>query len=105
MGLPERALWEEAMGMDADTIGRIRPALTEYLHVCDGCFGRIAARRHLDTYVEGQLSDLPRKSVEPMADAAGTPPPQANTASIARYRPGSEEPTHLSVELFVALSY
>jgi SRSO17 transposase len=60
--------------MDADTILRIRPALTEYLHTFDDCFGRITARRHLDTYVEGQLSDLPRKSVEPMADAAGTPP-------------------------------
>lgn len=74
MGLPERELWKEAMGMDADTILRMKPALTEYLHVFDGCFGRITARRHLDTYVEGQLSDLPRKSVEPIADAAGTPP-------------------------------
>jgi SRSO17 transposase len=60
--------------MDADTILRIKPALTEYLHIFDGCFGRITARRHLDTYVQGQLSDLPRKSIEPMADAAGTPP-------------------------------
>jgi SRSO17 transposase len=48
--------------------------LTRYLHEFDGCFGRITARRHLDTYVQGQLSDLERKSVEPMADAAGTPP-------------------------------
>ena len=60
--------------MDADTILRIKPALTEYLHKFDGCFGRITARRHLDTYIRGQLSDLPRKSIEPMADAAGTPP-------------------------------
>jgi SRSO17 transposase len=28
----------------------------------------------LDTYVEGQLGPLPRKSIEPMADAAGVPP-------------------------------
>jgi SRSO17 transposase len=60
--------------MDAETILRIKPALTEYLHTFDDCFGRITARRHLDTYVQGQLSDLPRKSIEPMADAAGTPP-------------------------------
>lgn len=60
--------------MDADTILRIKPALTEYLHTFDDCFGRVAVRQHLDTYVEGQLSDLPRKSVEPMADAAGIPP-------------------------------
>jgi SRSO17 transposase len=60
--------------MDADTILRIRPELTEFLHEFDGCFGRADTRRHLDTYVGGQLSDLARKSVEPIADAAGTPP-------------------------------
>ena len=60
--------------MDADTILRIRPALTHYLKEFDDCFGRVTTRRHLDTYVEGQLSDLERKSVEPMADAAGTAP-------------------------------
>ena len=60
--------------MDADTVLRIKPALTQYLHDFDGCFGRITARRHLDTYVQGQVSDLPRKSIEPMADAAGVPP-------------------------------
>jgi len=47
--------------MDTDTILRMKPALTEYLHVFDGCFGRITARRHLDTYVEGQLSEQPGK--------------------------------------------
>lgn len=60
--------------MDADTILRIKPALTQYLHEFDDCYGRVTARRHLDTYVQGQLSDLPRKSVEPIADAAGIPP-------------------------------
>jgi SRSO17 transposase len=60
--------------MDADTILAIRPALTEFLHEFDGCLGRQSNRRHLATYVEGQLSDLDRKSVEPIADAAGVPP-------------------------------
>ena len=60
--------------MDAETILEIKPALTEYLHEFDGCFGRITARQHLDTYVQGQLSDLQRKSIEPMAHASGTPP-------------------------------
>jgi len=60
--------------MDADTILRIRPMLTEYLHEFDGCMGRVTNRRHLETYVSGQLSDLERKSVEPIADAAGVPP-------------------------------
>ena len=60
--------------MDAETILRIKPALTWYLHEFDGCFGRCTTRRHLDTYVQGQLSSLERKSVEPIAHAAGTPP-------------------------------
>lgn len=60
--------------MDAETILEIKSALTKYLHQFDPCFGRITSRRHLDTYVQGQLGDLQRKSVEPMADAAGIPP-------------------------------
>jgi SRSO17 transposase len=60
--------------MDADTILRIRPELTRFLHEFDDCFARADTRRHLDTYVGGQLSGLARKSVEPIADAAGTPP-------------------------------
>jgi SRSO17 transposase len=60
--------------MDADTIMRIKPELTAFLHQFDDCFGRVTTRRYLDLYVEGQLSDLPRKSIEPMADAAGEPP-------------------------------
>jgi len=59
--------------MDADTVLRIRPASTDYLKEFDDCFVRVTTRRHLNTYVEGQLSDLRRKSVEPIADAAGTP--------------------------------
>jgi len=60
--------------MDADTILRIRPMLTAYLHEFDGCVGRVTNRSHLETYVSGQLGDLERKSVEPIADAAGVPP-------------------------------
>ena len=60
--------------MDADTILGLKPALTGYLHEFDGCFGRSQTRGHLVTYVEGQLSDLARKSVEPIADAAEMPP-------------------------------
>jgi len=60
--------------MDANTILRIKPALTEYLHQFNGCMGRVTNRHHLQTYVAGQLSDLQRKSIEPMADAAGQSP-------------------------------
>jgi SRSO17 transposase len=60
--------------MDAETIMAIRPALTQYLHEFDACMGRASNRVHMETYVSGQLGDLDRKSVEPIADAAGVPP-------------------------------
>jgi SRSO17 transposase len=59
--------------MDAETILEIKPALTAYLHEFDGCFANVRSQRHLATYVAGQLSNLQRKSIEPMADAAGMP--------------------------------
>ncbi len=60
--------------MDARTILKIKPELTRFLKQFDGCFGRVTTRRYLDLYVEGQLSNLPRKSIEPMADAFSEPP-------------------------------
>jgi SRSO17 transposase len=60
--------------MDADTIMMLKPALTQFLREFDGHFGRVTTRDYLDIYVAGQLSDLDRKSVEPIADAAGVPP-------------------------------
>ena len=60
--------------MDAATILELKPTLTTFLHAFDGCFGRRTTRRYLNVYVTGELSDLDRKSVEPMADAAGVPP-------------------------------
>ena len=60
--------------MDAETVLRIKPTLTRFLQEFEPCMGRVTNRRHLATYVAGQLGDLPRKSIEPMADAAGVPP-------------------------------
>jgi SRSO17 transposase len=60
--------------MDAKTIVKLKPELTHFLHRFDGFFGRVTTRRYLDLYVEGQLGPLPRKSLEPMADAFGVPP-------------------------------
>ena len=57
--------------MDVQTILEIKPALTGFLRGFDHCMGRGTNRRHLQTYVSGQLSDLDRKSIEPIADAAG----------------------------------
>lgn len=60
--------------MDAARIRRLGPMLDRYLSQFDDCFGRASTRGHLSVYVRGQLSDLPRKSVEPMALAGGVPP-------------------------------
>jgi SRSO17 transposase len=60
--------------MDAKQIRSLRPELKRYLRQFDDCFGNCATRAHLPVYVCGQLSDLPRKSVEPIALAAGMPP-------------------------------
>ena len=60
--------------MDAKRIGRLEPELVAYLREFDDCFGRVEPGRHLRTYVSGQLSDLHRKSIEPIADAAGIKP-------------------------------
>ena len=60
--------------MDAKQIRRLEPELGVYLREFDDCFGRVEPTRHLRAYVSGQLSDLHRKSIEPIADAAGIKP-------------------------------
>jgi SRSO17 transposase len=60
--------------MDADEIRQLKPMLSRFLRQFDGCFARPETRAHLPVYVEGQLSDLPRKSVEPMAVQLGVAP-------------------------------
>jgi SRSO17 transposase len=60
--------------MDARQIQQLRPMLNKFLRQFDDCFGRSEPVEHLCTYVTGQLSDLPRKSLEPIADAAGERP-------------------------------
>lgn len=63
----------EVIDMNAKTIMKIKPALNRFLSQFDNCFGRISTRRYVPVYIQGQLSNLPRKSIEPMADAAGVP--------------------------------
>jgi SRSO17 transposase len=67
-------VWGGGAGMDAAWIDRLEPHLHQYLGNFADCFGRSDTRGHLPVYVRGQLSDLPRKSVEPIALAAGVPP-------------------------------
>jgi len=58
--------------MTAEQIAALGPAFTAFTHSFSGCFPRSDTRRHLATYGRGLLSDLPRKSVEPIALAGGT---------------------------------
>ena len=60
--------------MTEQQILSLGPALGGYLREFADCFSHPNTRSHLKEYVEGQLSDLPRKSVEPMAYRAGVPP-------------------------------
>src|SRR3972149_8091313 len=59
--------------MTAKQITALGPAFTAFTHSFSGCFPRCETRRHLATYGRGLLSDLPRKSVEPIALTSGTP--------------------------------
>lgn len=58
--------------MTAQQIASLGPAFTEYLRDFRPCFVTKNTFAHLGTYCRGLISDLPRKSVEPMALAAGT---------------------------------
>jgi SRSO17 transposase len=59
--------------MDAKEIRQLQPMLKAYLKQFADCFSRKDTRAHRDVYVRGQLSDLDRKSVEPMAMPATIP--------------------------------
>jgi len=60
--------------MDAQQIRKLGPMLSTYLDEFGDCFGRSEPAGNMRVYVNGQLSDLPRKSIEPMADRAKIPP-------------------------------
>ena len=53
--------------MDADAIRALGPALLEYVDRFADCFPLRDTRAHFPRYFAGQLSDLERKRVEPMA--------------------------------------
>lgn len=59
--------------MDAAHIRRLGPLLDRFLAHFDDCFSRRPTRAHLAAYVRGLLSDLPRKSAEPIALDQGVP--------------------------------
>lgn len=60
--------------MEVGQIREVGRALPRFLGEFADCFGRCDTRRYLGVYVDGQMSELQRKSVEPMALRAGLPP-------------------------------
>jgi SRSO17 transposase len=60
--------------MDAKQIKQMGRKLKAFLAHFDDCFSRSEPRQDLLAYVTGQLSDLPRKSIEPIALASGMAP-------------------------------
>jgi SRSO17 transposase len=60
--------------MKIPRIRTLKPRLNKFLKRFDHCFPRKDTRAHLPTYITGQLSDLPEKSVEPIAIKAGVAP-------------------------------
>src|SRR3954469_12708583 len=59
--------------MTEEEIRALEPALASFLERYLYCCDYTQTFAHLVTYCRGLLSDLPRKSVEPIALAAGTP--------------------------------
>ena len=60
--------------MNVNELRRIRRNLDGFLGQFADCISTAPSRRHLGTYVRGQVSNLERKSIEPMALAAKVPP-------------------------------
>jgi SRSO17 transposase len=60
--------------MDVQQIRQLEPKLIAFLDRFHDCFDRKDTRAHLGVYVRGQLSDLPEKSVEPIALDADVAP-------------------------------
>lgn len=59
--------------MQAEDLLAVGPALDRFLREFDDC-AVTPTRRHIATYIRGQLGNLPRKSIEPIALDAGVPP-------------------------------
>jgi SRSO17 transposase len=58
--------------MNADQIRSLRPALGALLDTFRSCFPTINSFRHLTNYVSGVMTDMTRKSIEPVALACHT---------------------------------
>ena len=62
---------EPESGMDAQQLRSLRPALTARVQSFRQCFKKEVTFEHFQGYLIGLMADLPRKSIEPIALAAG----------------------------------
>lgn len=60
--------------MQGKELKKLRPRLGRFLRSFAGCIKTKPSRKHLETYVAGQISNLPRKNVEAIALARGVAP-------------------------------
>lgn len=60
--------------MDVRALESLPDELERFASAFDSCVKTSPSRQHLRRYVAGQIGDRPRKSVEPIALAAGVPP-------------------------------
>ena len=76
--------------MTEQEITALGPAFAAYLRRFRDSFGQDRTAAHFDTYCRGLLSDLPRKSVEPIALEAGTTPSRTTSGRFST----TSSPTH-----------
>jgi SRSO17 transposase len=60
--------------MTTEQVQALGPAFAAFLQPLERFFDTLKTVRHFRTYTRGLLSDLPRKTAEPIANQAGTPP-------------------------------
>jgi hypothetical protein len=60
--------------MTTDQVQTLGPAFTAFLQPFEPFFDSLKTVRHFRAYTRGLLSDLPRKTAEPIAIQAGTAP-------------------------------
>ena len=66
--------------MNADQIRSLQPALAALLEQFQPCFKRETTFDHWRCYLLGLMADLKRKSIEPIALAAGVYQPRGEAA-------------------------
>ena len=68
LGIPD---WStdlfETVGLNEESVSALGQALDEYMNIFSDCYSHRDQREHAETYIKGLLSDLNRKSIEPIA--------------------------------------